>query len=309
MDISSLHDMIETAVAIEAKQAHLANLLDERARAKGHTLGERERREALDLFEGYIRSVPELLAAAEASSVGTPVEAIMAQVIRAAVAYWDEAEDLVPDELGVLGLLDDAYFSLQMLRSVSDRLEAESGHKLIAEDLSSLDAIVRDLLGGLTGVLDEFVTLSLSNAPVDELIAAVAEHAGSFETPVAKTPFRGRSVDDLVEAHLSFASYGQDGPESSRDALIDSLARLSALLDGDAPSLAEVRGEAFTHGAQAVEELLRVGLDDDEDVAAALALLTGLVIQRRVVAGHSLDRELIGHSVDLILDGAGWTPS
>ena len=308
MDTSNLYEMIETAVAIEAKEAFLATYLDERAKARGHALDAQARSEALELFEGYIRSVPELLSAAESSSRGTPVEAIMTQVISAAVAYWDEPDDLVPDELGVLGLLDDAYFTLSMLQQVSARLESESGHKLVAEDLSALDKVVRDILGTeLADILDDFVALSLSNAPVDELISAVEEHSGTFQTPRARTPFTGRSIEDLVEAHLSFASYGRRVSDSLREQLIDALEGLAHTYEDGVATLDALRGEGFAEALSTVENHVQQGLEI-EDVEAVVNLLVGGLVQRVVVLGLSVDRDFIAHSVDLILDGAGWSP-
>lgn len=306
MDTSSLHDLIDTAVAIEAREHYLATYLDERAKARGKELGEDERREAIALFESYIRAVPELLAAAEASSKGTPVEELMAQVISAAVAYWDEPEDLVPDELGVLGLLDDAYFTMHMLQLVSDRLEDKAGHRLVDQDLSALDQIVCDVIGQeLSAVLDDFVALSLSNAPVDELIHAIAEHTGNFEVR-AKTPFSGRSVEDLVDAHLGFASYGLRPHDSAREALIDSLEMLAKTYAQGESSLEALRGEALALPLSKVEALVGVGVDA-EDLEAVVNLLVGAIVQRVVVLGAAADREFVAHSVDLVLDGAGWT--
>ena len=129
----------------------------------------------------------------------------MAKVMASAVAYWDEPDDLVPDQLGVLGLLDDAYFSLRMLQLVSARLREESGQMLVADDLSALDDVVRDMIGAeLIEVLDDLVILSLSNAPVDELIATIAEHSGGFMLASAQTSFTGLSVVELVEERLGF---------------------------------------------------------------------------------------------------------
>ncbi|NJK31661.1 MAG: hypothetical protein HC927_04165 [Deltaproteobacteria bacterium] len=205
MDITRLHTHVEAAVAIEAKDRHLANYLSDRATERDASLDAEELSQALELFELYVRSVPELLAAASTSAAGTVVEAVMEKVMEAAITYWDEPDDLVPDELGVLGLLDDAYFSLQLLERVSDRLLEESGQRLIADDLSPLHVVVRDIIGEhLAEVLDDLVILSLSNAPVDELVATIQEHSGSFILHSAQSSFTGMSVAQLVEERLGF---------------------------------------------------------------------------------------------------------
>lgn len=314
MDTSSLNQQIETAVAIEAKEGHLANYLIDRAHERGVILADEQRDDALELFENYIRSVPKLLGAASESAKGTPVETIMAKVMRAAVHYWDEPDDLVPDALGVLGLLDDAYFSLRLLQLVSQRLEAEAGRPLIAEDLSALDAIVRDILGDhLAEVLDELVILTLSNAPIDELIETLDAHSGSFILPSAETSFAGLSVDTLVEERLGFAS----GPSDSlRPALAAVLEQLAAKLEGRLNAgEALTRDDALIRDASAAlsQELTaafvagddEAGEEDDSlesDIETAVALLAGATLQR-VLLGSTVDRHFIAETLDFVLAG------
>lgn len=297
MDTAHLHEQIETAVAIEAKAGHLANYLADRAAERGVPLSDRQRREALELFESYVRSVPELLASAMASAAGTPVEATMAKVMAAAVTYWDEPDDLVPDQLGVLGLLDDAYFSLRMLRLVSDRLREESGQTLIADDLSAFDEVVRDVLGTeLVEVLDELIVLSLSSAPVDELIATIAEHSGGFVLASAQSSFTGLSVVELVEERLSFTARPGD---TLRDDLIDTLGRFAVELGGG------VSRELVEQLSAAVEQVFARSFGEIEagsDVELAVALLVGAVVGQATL-GRALAPELIARTVHFVVDG------
>jgi len=296
MDTARLNAQIETAVAIEANEGHLANYLTGRAAERGASLSDQQRREALELFESYVRSVPELLASASASAVGTPVEAIMEKVMAAAITYWDEPDDLVPDELGVLGLLDDAYFSLRLLQMVSDRLREESGQTLVADDLSALDDVVRDIIGDeLADVLDELVILSLSNAPVDELIASIEGHAGSFILSSAQTSFTGLSVAALVDERLSFAGRPVD---SLRLELIAALEQLAAKLDG------QLAAALVREGTDSIQVVIRAALGeavaDDPDVQRIAAMLVGAVVSRAML-GDFGDSEFIPGCVDFVV--------
>jgi uncharacterized membrane protein YkvA (DUF1232 family) len=306
MDTSSINQKIETALAIEAKEGHLANYLQDRAAERGLALGHKQRREAIELFEGYVRSVPDHLEAASASSLGTPVEATMAQVIRSAVAYWDEPDDLIPNELGLLGLLDDAYFTLRVLQLVSERLQAESGHALVEDNLAPLEAVVREILGDLAEVLDELVDLAMANAAVDELIAKVTEHRGSFSLKSAQTSFTGMSIDALVENRLSFTTAPDD---SLRDELI---AALESVSNGFAELTTAPSPEQVTAGTAALEHVLRRQRDDypfasESDIEAIVTLLVGAVVVRVINSGsdgHAPNRSFVERCVDLILDGA-----
>jgi uncharacterized membrane protein YkvA (DUF1232 family) len=310
MDTSSINDKIEAALAIETKEGHLANYLQDRAAERGLALGHKQRLEAIELFEGYVRSVPELLASASASSVGTPVEETMGQIIRAAVAYWDEPDDLIPNELGLLGLLDDAYFTLRILQLVSERMQAESGHVLVVDDLSALDVVVRDILGDLAEVLDELVDLAMNDAPIDELIAKITEYSGSFILHSAQTSFTGMSIGALVETRLSFTAPPDD---SLRDELIAALESIaSSFTKLGEPSADAPPNELLVAGTKALEQVLRRERDDypfasEADIEALVTLLLGAMVLR-VITGHgranSMDRSFIERCVDLVLDGA-----
>ncbi|PRP96541.1 hypothetical protein ENSA5_36170 [Enhygromyxa salina] len=301
MDTANINEQIDAALAIEARKGHLANYLQDRADERGHSLGAKERREALELFEGYVRSVPELLATAVASSHGTPVQDTMSQVMRAAAAYWDEPDDLIPNELGLLGLLDDAYFTLRILQLVSERLAAETGQTLVEDDLSSLDAVVRDILGDLSDVLDELVTLTMTNAPIDELIAKVAEYSGSFILQSAQTSFTGLSIAGLVETRLSFAA---DPDDTLRDDLIDTLESVTKRFAVQTRSEASVLAlhEDAIAGTKALAQVLddhpRASSSDNE---AIVALLIGALVVR-IMAGEPADRAFIERCVDLMLE-------
>jgi uncharacterized membrane protein YkvA (DUF1232 family) len=316
MDTARLHDQIATAIAIEAKEGHLIRYLADRAGQRGVAFGDKERVEALELFVNYLRSVPELLAAAGTAAAGTPVDESMARIMDAAVTYWVEPDDLVPDELGVLGLLDDAYFSLRMLQMVSARLEEETGQILVADDLSALDDVVRDIIGDdLAEILDDLVLMSLSNAPVDELLAEIEANAGTFVLASAQTSFTGLSVINLVEERLSFTAR----PIARlRGHLIDALTSLASELGaGLSPALVQT-------STAAIEAELRATFaedpnDDDpedaddpevvaeraqraQDLEQAASLLVGGVVQRALL-GRPLDREQIAESVEFVLDG------
>jgi hypothetical protein len=214
----------------------------------------------------------------------------------AAVAYWDEPDDLVPDELGVLGLLDDAYFSLRMLQLVSARLREESGQTLVADDLSALDDVVRDIIGErLIEVLDELVMLSLSSAPVDELIATIAEHSGGFILASAQTSFTGLSVVELVEERLSFTG---KLAETLREDLISALERFATQLRGG------VSEGLVREGTVAVEQVFRTTLGEDasSDVDLAVSLLIGALVGQAAL-GRELEPEFIPRCVYFVVDG------
>lgn len=303
MDTDHINEMITTALAIEADKGHLANYLEDRASASGLVLGESQRREAIAVFEKYVRSVPTLLASAANAARGTPVEDTLGRVIRAAVTYWDEPDDLVPDELGLLGLLDDAYFTLRMLQLVSERLRTDTGQALLADDLSALDAVVREMLGEIADVLDELVSLSMTNAGVDELVAKLQEYSGSFVLQSAASSFTGMSIEALVDEHLAFATNSDELLFAEIvAALRPGVAALREL--GGTATLATL-GEALAGTRTAVERILTMAkVDDAEDRDGLVNLLVGALLAR-VASGGELDDAFIERAVDIVLATLG----
>jgi uncharacterized membrane protein YkvA (DUF1232 family) len=300
MDTAHIEEMIDKAVAIEAKECHLAHYLEDRAQTRGLTLDAQQKRDALELFERYIRSVPTLLRSTSALAQGTPVEALLGQVIRAAVTYWDEPDDLVPDELGLLGLLDDAYFTLQSLQLVSERLQGLTGQALMADDLTALDNVVREILGELADVLDELVDLSMTNAGIEELLGKIAEYSGSFALTSAQTSFTGLSVVELVETHLSFATEPEDPLQTELVAVLEPyLAEIATRTDSSLVAL----GDGLARVRADIDRvLLAAEIDDERDRTAVAAMLTGALLAQ-LAAGAPLDRDFAERCVELILGG------
>lgn len=129
----------------------------------------------LPFIEAYIQRTPDLLdatyAAAEAAGLGPGMQPIF----DAALKYWQEPDDLVPDDLGVLGLLDDAYLSLRLLESVSQLQKAKTGRPLLSVDLEAANHRIRQLLGDETAArLNQLVEEALQTPPLRISIAMLA---------------------------------------------------------------------------------------------------------------------------------------
>ena len=90
--------------------------------------------------------------------------------------------------------------------------------------------------------------------------------------------------------------------------VLDSLEMLANAYASGESSLDALRGESYALPLAKIEALVGVGLED-EDTEAVMNLLVGALVQRQVVLGAAVERGFIAHSVDLVLDGAGWSPA
>jgi uncharacterized membrane protein YkvA (DUF1232 family) len=90
-------------------------------------------------------------------------------------SYWIEDDDVIPDNLGVIGLLDDAYCSLSSMQAVSDLYRMQSGKHLFPDDLTAANRVMRKIIGEpYTGELDEIVRKAIEDADVKESVKLLA---------------------------------------------------------------------------------------------------------------------------------------
>jgi hypothetical protein len=71
----------------------------------------------------------------------------MERIVGMVSSYWQQDDDIIPDHLGVIGLLDDAYCSLSSLQAVSDHFRLQTGKFLFPDDLSAANRVMRRIIG------------------------------------------------------------------------------------------------------------------------------------------------------------------
>jgi uncharacterized membrane protein YkvA (DUF1232 family) len=96
---------------------------------------------------GYINQVPYMMKVASTAASNVGLEAEMEQILEMVQSYWLEGDDVIPDDLGVIGLLDDAYCSLSSLQTVSDHYQLQTGKYLFPDNLSSANRAMRKIIG------------------------------------------------------------------------------------------------------------------------------------------------------------------
>jgi len=96
---------------------------------------------------GYIKQVPYMMKVARTAASNVGLEDAMEQILETVQSYWLEGDDVIPDDLGVIGLLDDAYCSLSSLQTVSDHYQLQTGKYLFPDNLSSANRAMRKIIG------------------------------------------------------------------------------------------------------------------------------------------------------------------
>ena len=135
----------------------------------------------LDLAHGssfiynYLEQVPYMLTVGWTSARNVGLEDEIKSILEMVESYWIEDDDVIPDSLGIFGLLDDAYCSLSSMQTMSDLYRMQTGKHLFPDDLTSANKIMRKIIGDpYTTELDTIVNKAVGDAQVAEAVQLLA---------------------------------------------------------------------------------------------------------------------------------------
>jgi uncharacterized membrane protein YkvA (DUF1232 family) len=175
MDIARIEKMIAECRADQDGEQELHELLAVVAERHGIQPEEKELQRGSRFVVGYVEQVPYMLKVASTAAANVGLEDEMQQIMEMVMSYWLQDLDIIPDHLGLIGLLDDAYCSLTTLQSVSDHFRLQTGKYLFPDDLTSANRVMRKIIGDpYVSELDRFVSKALSEAGVMQALTALA---------------------------------------------------------------------------------------------------------------------------------------
>lgn len=147
MDTSQIQSMI----AEQCDEAHcekdLHDLLAVVAERQGVSAQPADLESGARFVLGYIRQVPYMMKIAWTAACNVGLQDEMQKILDMVQSYWLEGDDVIPDDLGVIGLLDDAYCSLTSLQAVSDHYQLQTGKYLFPDNLSAANRVMRKIIG------------------------------------------------------------------------------------------------------------------------------------------------------------------
>lgn len=195
MPTPSVREIIAGAVEHERTTHALAKHLAAEARQRGLPSDASSIGEFVANVRAYVEVVPALLdegiRAAEAAGMLGDLRPLFA----AAISYFYEQNDLIPDTLGLAGLVDDAYLSLALLSAASQRHFERTGRHLIAFHTGLIDA--HRVIGGLLGPQMAAQLESLVGAKLLEMDPRVAQRIAAAMRPIATEAPPPQFVDPL----------------------------------------------------------------------------------------------------------------
>ena len=175
MDTSAIEALISAHCSNRDGLRELHEVLAAVAETSGMTPDDEDLERGTQFVCGYIEQVPYMLKVAATAAANVGLQDEMQTILGVARSYWLNDEDLIPDHLGVIGLLDDAYCSLSLLQAVSDHYRLQTGKHLFPDDLSAANRAMRRIIGEpYASDLDRVVTQALSEARVMEAVKGLA---------------------------------------------------------------------------------------------------------------------------------------
>ena len=199
---------IEAMIAKQCDETHchteLHDLLAAVAERHGMTAQSGDLDSGTRFVLGYIKQVPYMMKVARTAASTVGLEEEMEQILKMVQSYWLEGDDVIPDDLGVIGLLDDAYCSLSSLQTVSDHYQLQTGKYLFPDNLSSANQAMRKIIGEPYATdLDRIVITTMQQTGLIEAMRSFASEEKQLNFSNHSTiwnhgPAGNMEIDDLA---------------------------------------------------------------------------------------------------------------
>ncbi len=209
MDTSQIEAMIAKQCDETHCQTELHDLLAAVAERHGMTAQADDLEIGTRFVLGYIKQVPYMMKVARTAASNVGLEDEMEQILKMVESYWLEGDDVIPDELGVIGLLDDAYCSLSSLQTVSDHYQLQTGKYLFPDNLSSANRAMRKIIGDPYATdLDRIVITTMQQTGLIEAMRSFASEEKQLDFSNHSTiwnhgPAGNMETDDLAGLGLA----------------------------------------------------------------------------------------------------------
>lgn len=147
VNTSTIETIIAECNAEHAADHELQDLLAVVAERNGRLADSQEIELAIRFVHSYISQAPYMMKVAWTAAGSIGLESEMERILNVVQSYWEKDDDIIPDSLGVIGLLDDAYCSLCAFQAVSDHFQLQTGKYLFPDDLSAANRVIRKIIG------------------------------------------------------------------------------------------------------------------------------------------------------------------
>jgi len=175
MDTVQIQKIISAQFTDPQSALDLQKLLKKVAEKQGARPSVKQLAQGSSFIYNYLEQVPYLLTVAWTSARNVGLETEVTSILKMVESYWIEDDDVIPDNLGIFGILDDAYCSLSSMQALSDLYRMQSGKHLFPDDMGAANEVMRKIIGEpYITQLDELVGKAIEDAKVKEAVKWLA---------------------------------------------------------------------------------------------------------------------------------------
>lgn len=205
MDTQRIRKQIRRAVVRELQTGTLVQVLRLAARSHGRNPTHPEIVDAAVFVLHYVVHAPAILEALEHAARAARVFHRVKSVLEAAEDYFFEPLDFIPDPLGLVALMDDAYLAHVLVQRVTDRHEQLTGYRLLPlpKGMAYANAVIRIVIGEpIASQLDEAIEQTLWLRDVQEAVHRLTRW--TIALPQTPDPIWGNaSVKEIVDTRMA----------------------------------------------------------------------------------------------------------
>jgi uncharacterized membrane protein YkvA (DUF1232 family) len=203
MQTNTIREMIKAGVTIERQTGNLRNALEGLAQIRGVHLNSEQMSGVIQFIRQYVEHAPALMDEIESAAKEAGIYNQIEHILDAAVQYFLAPVDLIPDHLGLLGLVDDAYLAHRMVQSLSDNYQEKTGNSLVPLNLTKANMFIRGIIGEPhASMLDQAVSTTINSPSIQQSMMNLFQ-TGSMINLQGPDPIWGNAtIDEVVDARL-----------------------------------------------------------------------------------------------------------
>lgn len=209
MNTNNVRSKVQKAIKRDERTGDLARQIAEYSSNSGAALPPLQQKAIVQFCYDYIKETPDLLDAVAAAASKTNAHAGVQAMLNVALHYWSVRDDLISDQSGLIGLVDDAYLSRHFVEVASDTYGQQSGRPLLALDLGPANRAMRNLLGEpVASQLDAIVGQTMAAQAMQSTLQQLLGDGGAFPLMMPGS-FGGSSYADISrEADIRLGAMG-----------------------------------------------------------------------------------------------------
>ena len=206
MRTSVIKEMISNAVKNEKSTNSLAKLVQKVAKQNGNIITLEKAQGVSNFVIQYVNLVPGFMEEGLNTSAQFGIQNEMSQMIAELEYYWKLEQDLIPDNLGLIGIVDDAYASIYLLQTLSDYCKSMFNRPLLKTDFTESNNAIRSILGNpIAAELEQKVQITIGNNMTNQIFNQVYKNifsSGFTFGNAAQAYMDQRNIEEQVNVQL-----------------------------------------------------------------------------------------------------------